>query len=118
MVCQLTAIWLLETVRRVFLSTCTVISALPYPHLLTSHLQALIENHEFLVEGSEVKLMSFGERVIGVELTRFQDYQVMSINEKSMAKLDCGAVVHVPPFIQQGMMIRVNTHDATFSERA
>ena len=34
------------------------------------------------------------------------------------ATLETGAVVHVPPFIEEGEMIRVDTREAKYLERA
>lgn len=41
-----------------------------------------IEFAEFLVEGQEVKLLKFRERIIGVELPNTFEYEVVSIDEQ------------------------------------
>lgn len=49
-----------------------------------------IELWEFLVEGQEVKLLKFREKVIGVELPNTFEYEVMTIDEtKSRLKYIC-----------------------------
>lgn len=80
---------------------------------------------QFLVEGLEVRLMKFQGNVIGVELPRICEFDVVSIDHSGpsgsgfhSAVLNCGRSVSVPQFISEGMRIRVNVYDAEYVERA
>ena len=68
------------------------------------------------------------ESMIGVELPPTVDLKVVetapgikgatAANQRKPATLETGLVVQVPPFIEEGEMIRVNTTDSSYSERA
>ena len=82
----------------------------------------------FLKEGSEAFLQRYDDKLIGVELPIIVDLKVtqtdpgfkgdtVSGSTKS-AKLETGATVQVPLFIQTGDVIRVDTRTRTYVERA
>jgi elongation factor P len=81
-----------------------------------------------LKEGSTVFLQRYQDRLIGVELPINVDLKVVSTDPgfkgdtvsgaTKPAKLETGASVQVPLFIQSGDMIRVDTRDRSYVERA
>jgi len=85
--------------------------------------KSVVDNSKFMVEGQEVKLMKFGDEVIGVELPVICEYIVQSIDlSRAMggthaATLSSGAVIMVPLFIKEGSKIRVNTQDGIYLDR-
>jgi elongation factor P len=83
-----------------------------------------IDNAKFLVEGSEARLIRFRNKVIGVDLPKVCEFEVVSVDSSATwqgnqpATLNSGAVVMVPMFIKEGQRIRVNTEDANYVEKA
>ena len=81
-----------------------------------------------LKEGSTVFLQRYQDRLIGVELPINVDLQVVSTDPgfkgdtvsggTKPAKLETGATIQVPLFIQSGDVIRVDTRDQSYVERA
>ena len=81
-----------------------------------------------LKEGSTVFLQRYDDRLIGVELPINVDLKVVSTDPgfkgdtvsggTKPAKLETGATVQVPLFIQSGDVIRVDTRDHSYIERA
>ena len=81
-----------------------------------------------LMEGSLVFLLRYEDRLIGVELPITVDLKVMSTDpgfkgdtvsgSTKPAKLETGATIQVPLFIQPGDVIRVDTRTQTYMERA
>lgn len=81
-----------------------------------------------LKEGSTVFLLRYDDRLIGVELPINVDLKVASTDPgfkgdtvsgaTKLATLETGAKVQVPLFIQTGDVIRVDTRDQTYVERA
>ncbi len=81
-----------------------------------------------LKEGSTVFLQRYDDRLIGVELPINVDLRVTSTDPgfkgdtvsggTKPAKLETGATVQVPLFIQSGDVIRVDTRDQSYVERA
>ena len=81
-----------------------------------------------LKEGSTVFLLRYDERLIGVELPINVDLKVASTDPgfkgdtvsgaTKLATLETGAKVQVPLFIQTGDVIRVDTRDQSYVERA
>ena len=84
----------------------------------------LAENKDYLLEGSDVKLLLFRDAVIGVEIPEVIEYTVVSLNtDKSKqgdqeATLNSGAKIMVPLFIKENTRIKVNTLQGTYVERA
>jgi len=81
-----------------------------------------------LKEGSTVFLQRYQERLIGVELPINVDLEVVSTDPgfkgdtvsgaTKPARLETGATIQVPLFIQAGDVIRVDTRDRSYIERA
>jgi len=83
---------------------------------------------ELLREGSTVFLQRYQDKLIGVELPINVDLKVVSTDPgfkgdtvsgaTKPAKLETGAMIQVPLFIQSGDVIRVDTRDLSYVERA
>jgi elongation factor P len=83
---------------------------------------------ELLREGSVVFLQRYQDKLIGVELPINVDLKVVSTDPgfkgdtvsgaTKPAKLETGATIQVPLFIQSGDVIRVDTRDQSYIERA
>ena len=81
-----------------------------------------------LRDGSTVFLQRYQDRLIGVELPINVDLKVVSTDPgfkgdtvsgaTKPAKLETGATIQVPLFIQSGDVIRVDTRDQSYVERA
>lgn len=81
-----------------------------------------------LKEGSVVFLQRYEDRLIGVELPINVELKVVSTDPgfkgdtvsggSKSAKLETGATIQVPLFIQSGDVIRVDTRDQSYIERA
>jgi len=83
---------------------------------------------ELLRDGSTVFLQRYQDKLIGVELPINVDLKVVSTDPgfkgdtvsgaTKPAKLETGATIQVPLFIQSGDVIRVDTRDQSYIERA
>jgi elongation factor P len=81
-----------------------------------------------LKEGSTAFLLRYDDQLIGVELPINVDLTVTATDPgfkgdtvsgaTKMATLETGAKIQVPLFIQTGDVIRVDTRDQTYVERA
>ena len=81
-----------------------------------------------LKEGSTVFLQRYQDRLIGVELPINVDLKVVSTDPgfkgdtvsggTKPARLETGATIQVPLFIQSGDVIRIDTRDQSYVERA
>ena len=81
-----------------------------------------------LKEGSTVFLQRYQDRLIGVELPINVELKVVSTDPgfkgdtvsggSKPAKLETGATIQVPLFIQPGDVIRVDTRNQSYMERA
>jgi elongation factor P len=79
-------------------------------------------------EGSTAFLMRYQDRLIGVELPINVELKVVTTDPgfkgdtvsgaTKPAKLESGATIHVPLFVQEGDLIRVDTRTQTYIERA
>ena len=83
---------------------------------------------QFLKDGCEVKLVSFNDQPINIELPVKMELKVTSTPEGAKgdtaqgrvtkpATLETGAVVNVPMFVKEGDTIRVNTETSEYVER-
>jgi elongation factor P len=89
----------------------------------------LIERPELLKEGQMVDILVHAENEtpLGVELPPFVELMVTytepgikgdtATNTLKPATLETGAVVMVPLFVEQDIMIKVDTRDGSYSER-
>ncbi len=83
---------------------------------------------QYLVPQLKVKVEFYEGKAISVELPATVDLTVVETepglkgasvsNVTKPAKLETGLVVQVPPFINEGEKIRVNTSEGTYQERA
>lgn len=82
----------------------------------------------YLKEGVEVKASAYGSTVLGIELPQFLELSVAAIEgEKNpsnnsdkgarIARLETGASVEVPPFIQVGDVLKVDTQSDEYIQR-
>ena len=82
------------------------------------------DNKDYLLEGSDVKLLLFRDSVIGVEIPEVGEYVVVKLDtDKSKqgdqeATLNSGAKIMVPLFIKENTRIKVNILEGTYVERA
>lgn len=85
------------------------------------------DREQWLSEGCEVTLVVFKGKVIEVVPPSTGIYEIIE-TEPNMkgntaqgytkpAKLDCGAVINVPGFIEQGTKIKVDTEKGVYLER-
>ena len=81
----------------------------------------------FLIDNLEVDILIFGEKAIGVTLPNFVNLRVVqtdpwvkgdtSGSDSKPATLETGYVLRVPPFIEEGEMIVVDTRTGGYSTR-
>lgn len=83
------------------------------------------EKVNFLKEGIELKAFFYGETVFAVELPQFLELMVVKTQteEKGKSKgariaiLESGAKIEVPPFIETGDIIKVDTKTEEYIQR-
>jgi elongation factor P len=83
---------------------------------------------EYLVPQLKVNVEFYEGKAMSVELPATVDLTVVETepglkgasvsNVTKAAKLETGLVVQVPPFINEGEKVRVNTAEGTYQERA
>jgi elongation factor P len=83
---------------------------------------------QYLVPDAVIKMEWYGGRPVGIELPAAVDLRVTETApgirdatasaQRKPATVETGLVVQVPPFIEQGEVIRVSTLDGTYLERA
>ena len=79
----------------------------------------LVENHIFLKEGEEFRVLTCEGQVLGVELPTIMHYNVTAMDSTTnKATLDSGAVLTVPDFVNEGDSIKVNTDEGTYTGRS
>ena len=81
----------------------------------------------FLKPEMSVEVEFYGENPIGIELPQTVDLKVMqtmpaikgatATNQTKPATLETGVVIQVPPFIEEGDVIRINTETGEYTER-
>jgi elongation factor P len=82
---------------------------------------------DYLKEGILVDMLMFGERPIDITLPNFIEFQVLESEvaikaqtispQLKAATIETGAVIGVPPFINIGDIIKVDTRSGTYVER-
>jgi elongation factor P len=82
----------------------------------------------WLVESLEVKVMVFEGRALGVELppsvevevteTAPQPKSATATNQLKEATVETGARIRVPPFIENGQRVKVNTETGEYLGKA
>ncbi|MEA4911665.1 MAG: elongation factor P [Oscillospiraceae bacterium] len=88
----------------------------------------LPDNFKFVKENMEVKILSYKGNVFGIEPPNFVELLVTdtepgvkgntATNTLKPAKLETGAEIRVPLFINEGDMIRIDTRTGEYMERA
>lgn len=86
------------------------------------------DSFQFIKENMEVKVLSFKGNVYGVEPPNFVELKVVetdpgfkgdtATNATKPAKLETGAEIKVPLFIDEGEVIRIDTRTGEYMERA
>jgi len=91
--------------------------------------ESLISSHEFMKEGQEVEIVVHAETEtpLSCELPAFVELEVVytepgvkgdtATNATKPAKLETGATIQVPLFIDEGEKIRVDTRTNSYYER-
>jgi elongation factor P len=89
--------------------------------------EALGEAKNFLIENFNVEVLLFRERAIGVELPNFVNLKVSQTEiwvkgdtsgaDYKPATLETGYVLRVPPFVEEGDLITVDTRTGEYSTR-
>lgn len=83
---------------------------------------------QYLIPDTVVQVQFYGERPIGIEPPPVVTLKVVECPpgvkdatasaQRKPATMETGLVVQVPSFIEEGEMLRVNTVDGSYSERA
>ena len=81
----------------------------------------------FLLENIKVEVLLFGEKAIGVTIPNFVNLRVTqtdpwakgdtSGNDSKPATVETGYVLRVPPFIEEGELITIDTRTGEYSTR-
>ena len=81
----------------------------------------------YLIDNLPVSVLLFGERAIGVELPNFVNLRVTqtdpwvkgdtSGSDSKPATVETGYVLRVPPFIEEGELITIDTRNGEYSTR-
>jgi len=83
---------------------------------------------DYLKEGIQLKAIFYGDTVFSVELPPFLELNVAKIEEKESLRLgvssvtktailETGARVEVPPFVEMGDLVKVDTRTGEFIQR-
>ena len=90
--------------------------------------EALGENVNYLIPDALIKVEFYGSEPVGIELPQVVDLVVeetapgikgaTASNQIKPARLETGLVVNVPPFVNNGDKIRVNTETGEYLSRA
>lgn len=88
----------------------------------------LEDNFKFVKENMVCKILSYKGKIFGVEPPTFVELQIAetdpgfkgdtATNAMKPAKLETGAEIRVPLFINEGDMIRIDTRTGEYMERA
>jgi elongation factor P len=90
--------------------------------------EALGDNVNYLIPDALIKVEFYGTEPVGIELPQTVDLLVQETapgikgatasNQIKPARLETGLVVNVPPFVNNGDKIRVNTETGEYLSRA
>ena len=80
---------------------------------------------DYLKEGVEIKAAFYGDQIFSVELPQYLELMVVSVGGDSdrgstssrLAQLETGAKIEVPPFIEVGDIIKVDTKTGEYIQR-
>jgi len=97
-----------------------------YEQIIVSE-EGLEDAKNFLIDNLNVKVLLLGDRAISVELPNFVNLRVVKTDpwvrgdtskaDFKPATLETGYVVRVPPFIEEGELITIDTRTGEFSKR-
>lgn len=82
-----------------------------------------LDDAEWLYEGMKVQLSKYKNEVIGIQMPRQANYDVVGFESSKQMKgekcaiLNSGAQVMVPSFVNQGMKIRVEIEDRRYVDK-
>lgn len=89
--------------------------------------EAIGDARFFLLENLKVDVLLFGEKAIGVTIPNFVNLRVIqtdpwakgdtSGNDSKPATLETGYVLRVPPFIEEGELVTIDTRNGEYSTR-
>ena len=89
--------------------------------------EALGDSKNFLLENLKVDVLIFGEKAIGATLPNFVNLRVTqtdpwakgdtSGNDSKPATVETGYMLRVPPFIEEGELITIDTRTGEYSTR-
>ncbi len=89
--------------------------------------EVLGDSKNYLLENLKVEVMLFGEKAIGISLPNFVNLRVSeteqwakgdtSGNDSKPATVETGYVLRVPPFIEEGELIVIDTRTGEYSTR-
>jgi elongation factor P len=89
----------------------------------------MIENSEFLLEGASVEIVVHAdtETILSVDIPQFVVMEIIysepglkgdtATNTLKQAKVQNGAIIMVPLFVNTGDKIKIDTRDKTYVER-
>jgi elongation factor P len=90
--------------------------------------EALGDSMNYLVPESTIRVELYGSEPVGIELPQTVDLKVVDTApgikgatasaQLKPATLETGLVIQVPPFINQGDLVRVNTETGEYQSRA
>ena len=88
---------------------------------------AMGDAKNYLLENCKVDVLLYGEKAIGVTLPNFVNLRVIqtdpwakgdtSGNDSKPATVETGYVLRVPPFIEEGELITIDTRNGEYSTR-
>jgi elongation factor P len=88
---------------------------------------ALGDAKNYPTENLNVKILMFGEKAIGIELPNFVNLRVVktdqwvkgdtSGSDSKPATVETGYVLRVPPFVEEGELITIDTRTGEYSTR-
>jgi len=89
--------------------------------------ETLGDARNYLTENLNVKVLMFGDRALGVDLPNFVNLRVTqaenwakgdtSGSDSKPATVQTGYVLRVPPFVQEGELITIDTRTGEYSTR-
>jgi len=88
---------------------------------------ALGDTKNYLIDNLQVDVLLFGEKAIGVNVPNFVNLRVIktdpwakgdtSGSDSKPATIETGCVLRVPPFIEEGELITIDTRTGEYSTR-
>jgi elongation factor P len=89
--------------------------------------EALEDSKNYLTENLNVKILMFGDKALGVDLPNFVNLKVIqtdhwvkgdtSGSDSKPATVETGYILRVPPFVEEGELITIDTRTGNYSTR-